>query len=420
MSKKYLLIPYNLEHLDLDQFAILLTITDRHKNMKISHRIASSRPLATTAMHGRVETMRSEGQAVIDFSIAISHFPAPRAVLEAVAQAVDSHGAMPYTSVVGALGLREHLAAKLRAENGIEAAPNEIIVTNGAKQALYEALYVLSDPGDTVLVFKPHWPAYVATAQLLGLRPLLAELPETITPALLETLGKPDIVIINNPHNPTGKVYTRRELEVLRAWVQDIGATVIVDESYEHLVFEGDHVSLASLGDWRDSGVVTIFSASQSYAMMGWRVGFALAPAAVVEAMQTLQGPITAAAPHLSQVAARAAFGSGAPVAMMADYRQRRDLAVRLLSEPEWLELKAPDSGPYLWCGIGRLTPDSIGFSEALLETMKVAVMPGDALGVPGFVRLGYISDDVATLREGIRRMIEFGDARPKCRSNKK
>lgn len=377
----------------------------------ISARIASSRPLATTAMHGRVEGLRGAGQHVIDFSIAISHFPAPPPVLDAVAAAVERERTMPYTCVVGAEAVRRNLAAKLRQENRIEAASAEIIVTNGAKQALYEALYVLSDPGDTVLVFKPHWPAYVATSELLGLRPILAELPDRITPELLERLPRADIVIINNPHNPTGKVYTRRELECLRDWVERIGARVIVDESYEHLIFDGEHVSLAALCDWRKVGVVTIFSASQSYAMMGWRVGFALAPAPVVEAMQTLQGPITAAAPHLSQVAANAAFASGAPHAMMADYRLRRDLAVRAFSEVPWMAMRAPASGPYLWGDVRKLTLDTVGFAEALLEEKKVAVMPGEALGVPGFIRLGYIADDVATLRDGIRRVIEFGDA---------
>jgi len=362
-------------------------------------------------MHGRVETLRNEGQSVIDFSIAISHFPAPRPVLDAVAGAIERQRTMPYTSVVGALDVRQGLAAKLRKENGIEATDGEIIVTNGAKQALYEALYVMSDPGDSVLVFKPHWPAYVATAQLLGLRPVLADLPDEITPEWLATLPAAQIVIINNPHNPTGKVYTRRELEYLRAWVERTGAQVIVDESYEHLIFEGAHTSLAALCDWRKIGVVTIFSASQSYAMMGWRVGFALAPAEVVNAMQTLQGPITAAAPHLSQVAADVAFATGAPTAMMADYRERRDLAVALFAGIAWIVMHAPASGPYLWGDVRSLTMDSVGFSEALLEEQKVAVMPGDALGVPGFIRLGYISDDVATLREGVRRIIEFGDA---------
>jgi aspartate aminotransferase len=362
-------------------------------------------------MHGRVETLRSEGESVIDFSIAISHFPAPRPVLDAVAAAVERERIMPYTSVVGALEVRAKLAVKLKQENGIDAGTDEIIVTNGAKQGLYEALYALSDPYDKVLIFKPHWPAYVATSQLLGLRPILADLPDEITPAFLDGLGKPDIVIINNPHNPTGKVYTRRELEHLRAWVERIGARVIVDESYEHLIFDGGHTSLAALCDWRNIGVVTLFSASQSYAMMGWRVGFALAPAEVVNAMQTLQGPITAAAPHLSQVAAHVAFATGAPRAMMADYRERRDLAVRLFARVPWIVMHAPASGPYLWGDVRSLTLDTVGFAERLLEEQRVAVMPGEALGMPGYIRLGYISDDMATLREGIRRIIEFGDA---------
>ena len=127
--------------------------------------------------------------------------------------------------------------------------------------------------------------------------------------------------------------------------------------------------------------------------------------------MQTLQGPITAAAPHLSQLAASAAFATGAPHAMMADYRWRRDMAVRAFANVPWMAMQAPASGPYLWGDVRSLTLDTVGFAEALLEEEKVAVMPGDALGAPGFVRLGYIADDVATLRDGIHRIIEFGDA---------
>lgn len=378
--------------------------------MKISRRIASSRPLATTAMHGRVEALRNDGQSVIDFSIAISHFPAPQPVLDAVARAVERERTMPYTSVVGALNVRDDLRAKLRVENGIEAASDEIIVTCGAKQALYEALYVMTDPGDSVVIFKPHWPAYVATSQLLGLDIRLVDQPDEFTPAFLDAIAPAKVVIINNPHNPTGKVYTRRELEALRDWAGRTGAQVIVDESYEHLIFQGEHTSFAALCDWRDIGVVTLFSASQSYAMMGWRVGFALAPQQVVGAMQTLQGPITAAASHISQVAASAAFACGTPAAMMADYRARRDLAVRRFAEVPWIAMHAPASGPYLWGDVRALTHDTAGFAERLIEQERVAVMPGEALGVPGHIRLGYISDDIATLEDGISRIIRFGD----------
>lgn len=383
--------------------------------MRISNRIAHTRPLATTAMHGRADALRSAGEKVIDLSIAISHFPAPRHVLDALANEMACQRIMPYTDVSGAAPVRTALCAKLRAENRIEADPTEIIVTNGVKQALYQALYALTDPGDGVIVFLPHWPAYVSTAHLLGVRVIFGDLEAELTASALDALGPARVLILNNPHNPSGKVYTVQELEQVRSWAKRTGGHVIVDESYEHLVFEGHHTSLATLCDWRDLGVVTLFSASQSYAMMGWRVGFALAPASVVAAMHTLQGPITAAVAHLTQVAAVAAFAGGRPFGMLEDYRERRDLVLDMLRDVPWIDMKSPDSGPYLWGDIRRLTHDSIGFADALLEHERVALMPGDALGVAGFIRIGYISDDLATLREGIRRIVAFGSRYPEA-----
>ena len=360
-------------------------------------------------MHGRAEALRNAGERVIDFSIAISHFPAPASVLDAVSGAIGRDRTLPYTEVGGALKVREALRAKLAAENRIEAQVDEIIVTNGCKQAYYQALYAMTDPGDRIAVFRPHWPAYLATAELLGLEVVLADLPQTLTEASLAAFGKVKALVLNNPHNPTGKVFSRRELELVRDWAAAGGVHVIVDESYEHLVYDGEHVTLAALCDWRELGVVTLFSASQSYAMMGWRVGFALAPAALVNAMQTLQGPITAAAPHLSQVAAVAAFATGTPHALLRDYRARRDLVVGLFAGAPWITMHAPASGPYLWGDVRGLTMDTIGFAERLLDEERVALMPGDALGQPGFIRIGYISDDEDTLMEGVRRIIAFG-----------
>jgi len=378
--------------------------------MKISRRIAAARPLATTAMHGRVEAFRNEGMGIIDFSIAISHFPPPASVLDAVTRAVQEERTMPYTGVAGALDVRRSLCTKLARENGIEAGADEIIVTNGAKQALYEALYAMTDPGDSILIFKPYWPAYVTTCLLLGLRPVLVEQPAAFTPEALAACPPADLVIINNPQNPTGKVYTRDELGHLRDWIQARGAQVIVDESYEHLSFGPLHTSFATLCDWREIGAVTIFSASQSYAMMGWRLGFALAPAPIAQAMQTLQGPITAATSHLAQVGCAAAFDCGAQRHMVDDYRARRDQVLRHLREVPWIAVACPDSGPYLWCDVRALTHDAEAFAEGLLAEEGVAIMPGDALGVPGFIRIGYICDDSWTLMEGLRRLVAFGD----------
>jgi aspartate aminotransferase len=382
--------------------------------MQVSKRIAASRPLATTAMHGRVEHLKAQGVSVIDFSIAISHFPAPEPVLSAVKAALEQTTALPYTAVGGALELRERLAGKVQRENGIDAAASEIVVTNGAKQALYEALYVLTDPGDTVIVFRPHWPAYVATSELLGLKVVLVDLPETVDAAFIRTLPPAKLLVINNPHNPTGKVFAARELELLLGWMRERGCGAIVDESYEKLSFGEAHTSLARNPHWREAGIVTIFSASQSHAMMGWRAGFAVAPAHIVQAMETLQGPITAAAPALTQVAVDAAFACGEPhhmASMLEDYRVRRDLAVGLFAAAPWIRMAVPASGPYLWGDVSALTMQTVEFAETLLTEHRVAIMPGEALGMPGWIRLGYISDDVDTLLRGVRAVIAFGDA---------
>ncbi len=365
-------------------------------------------------MHGRVDALKARGEDVIDFSIAISHFQAPPSVLRAVRDGLRAPS--PYTTVAGDGQIRARLAAKVTRENGIDAAPAEILVTNGAKQALYQALYVMADPGDKVIIFKPHWPAYVATCKLLGLEPVLVDLPATITAELLDRLPAARILIINNPHNPTGAVLTAAETDCIAAWLRRTGTSAIVDESYEKLIFDGVHVSLAARPDWRETGIVTLYSASQCYAMMGWRAGFAVAPAHVVTAMETLQGPITAAAPMLIQLALAAAFETGAPTAMLADYRRRRDLVLDLVHGLPWLAMHRPASGPYLWADISPLTTDTHAFAEQLLAECAVAVMPGEALGCPGFIRLGYIAADTATLRCGVRAIIGFGNQRYRAR----
>lgn len=376
--------------------------------MRISKRIASATPLATTAMHGRVDRMKLKGEEVIDFSIAISHFAAPESVRRDVSE-MALRQVLPYTAVGGAHGLRARLAEKLRTENAIDASPEEVIVTNGAKQALYEAMYAMTDPGDTVIVFRPYWPAYLATSRLLGLDVVLVDLPEVLTDDVLNALPPARLLILNNPHNPTGKVFTRQELDALEGWLTRTGCGAIVDESYEKLLFDKAHYSLSSADEWRKLGIVTLFSASQSYAMMGWRCGFAVGPAEVVSAMETLQGPITAAPSALTQAACEAAFFSGEPDHLVADYKGRRELVMDMLSPVKWIKVRSPEAGPYIWVDVTALGCDTVQFAERLLTEKRVAIMPGDALGMPGFIRMGFISDDIATLRKGMAAIIAFG-----------
>ncbi len=377
--------------------------------MKLSNRIRLIRPLPTTAMHGRAEELKAQGQEIIDLSIAVSDFSPPEAVIARTAEALREP-CQPYTSVVGTGRLRKVLAQKVQSENHIDAHTDEIIVTNGVKQAVYEALYVLTDPGDDIIIFRPYWPAYVSVSELLGLNPILVDLPEKITADTLAALPRAKIVVITSPHNPTGKVFSASELACLRDWIAANGSCAICDETYEKLVYEGEHVSLASLSDWRKLELVTVFSASQSYAMMGWRVGFAVAPAPVVQAMEMLQGPITAAMSALTQIAAEAAFSSGTPHEMIENYRARRHVVVDRFADVPWMKMACPASGGYLWGDISALTNDTLAFVEGLLEQEKIAVMPGDALGMPGWIRLSFNSDTPDTLLKAAEGIIRYGD----------
>lgn len=382
--------------------------------MHVSNRIRLARPLPTVALHGRAEQLKAKGEPVIDLAIALSNHPTPKAVADRLHEALRATAPMPYTEVSGAARLRKVLIEKLHEENRMTVKPEEIIVTNGAKQAMYQALYVMTDPGDTVLVFRPYWPANLAIPELLGLKVELVDLPETFTPEFLANLPPAKVVILNNPHNPIGKVFSAEELHYLRDWILERKLLTVVDESYEKLIFEGRHISLAALCDWREAGVVSVFSASQSYGMMGWRVGFAVASAPLVQAMETLQGPITAAASALTQLAAEGAFSSGSRFEMLEDYRQRRDMAMTMFSRVPWLKMRSPASGPYLWGDVSALATDTLAYAEAMLEEEKIAVMPGEALGVKGHIRLSYISDTAETLRAGIEGIIRFGDRHAK------
>lgn len=378
--------------------------------MELSNRIRSVRPLATVAVHGRAEELKAKGHKIIDLAIALSNYPAPAAVVNMVNEGLHASEPLPYTSVYGAAKLRTSLVKKLASENNIEVRPEEIIVTNGAKQAVYEAMYVLTDPGDKVIIFRPYWPAYMAIAELLGLDAVLVDLPDELTKETMDALPRAKAIILNNPHNPTGKVFSAAELECIREWMTATGAHAICDECYEKLIFEGEHISLAAISDWKKLGIVTIFSASQSYGMMGWRVGFAVAPEPVVKAMEALQGPITAAASALTQLAAEAAFSSGTREDMKADYRRRRDVAVKLFDGTSWAKTHSLASGPYLWCDISALTGDTLAFCEGLLNEEKIAIMPGDALGMPGFIRLSIITDSLAVLEQAALGIIRYGE----------
>ena len=354
---------------------------------------------------------------VLHLEIGEPDFPTPPHIVDAVARAAAS-GQVKYTLSRGTPELRALLAAKLRECNRIDVPPEAVVVTSGGTPAVYGAFAALLDPGDGVLLPDPGWPSAEMAATLLRARPLRYGLtPESgYLPDLeqLEALApQARLLVLNSPSNPTGAVFERELLERLLELAQRHDLTVLSDEVYEEIVFDADHVSIASLGD--PDRVVSVFSFSKSYAMTGWRVGYVAAPLEVAEAIVKVQEAIVACPSWTGQKAAEAALtGPQDAVAEMREaYRVRRDVAVAALAE-EGLLLAVPRGAFYVMADVRALSGDTYEAARRLLHEQRVAVAPGESFGSHGggAVRLSLASSEeiVAEAIERIARAVR--DAR--------
>ena len=338
-------------------------------------------------------------------------FPTPAHIVEAGAQALRD-GYTRYTPNRGLASLRELLVAKLCDENGIAASVESVVVTAGGMNGIAAVMLALVEPGDHVLVPDPGWPNYVMNVTLAQGRPIAYPLdpsrryaPDLDRLAALAGHPRAKALVINSPSNPTGAVLAPEVLERLLQIARTNDLFVISDEVYEKIVFEGAHVSLASLD--RDERVVSIFSFSKTYAMTGWRVGYAVGPVAVMELVAKLQEALVACAPAVSQKAAEAALvGSQAVVAdMVATYRARRTALVHGLAQSR-IPAVQPAGGFYVLADVSAFASDTRAFAKWLVQRHGVAVAPGETFGARGAgkVRLSIASDQAA-LEEGARRL---------------
>jgi aspartate aminotransferase len=354
---------------------------------------------------------------VLHLEIGEPDFATPAHVVEAVRQALRD-GQVKYTLSRGTPALRGLLAGKVRDRNGLDVPAERIVVTAGGTAAVYGALASLVGTGDGVLVPDPGWPNYALATRLLRGRPLpyrlLAE--QGYDPDLdhVEALAAgARVLVVNSPSNPTGAVHDRATLERLLELAQRHGLAVVADEVYEDIVFGTEHVGIGSLGD--DGRVVTVFSFSKSYAMTGWRVGYAVAPADVVEAMVTMQEAMVASPSWTGQQAAEAALtGPQEPVREMRDvYRRRRDAAVAALRD-HGLLVAVPRGAFYVMASVRALGGDSYEVARRLLAEERVAVAPGETFGPSGAgtVRLSLASPApvVAEAIDRIARAVAAGD----------
>ncbi|RXI23831.1 MAG: aspartate aminotransferase [Candidatus Amulumruptor caecigallinarius] len=389
---------------------------------RISKRIQSLAASATLAMSQKSNELKAQGVDVINLSVGEPDFNTPDHIKEAAKKAIDENFSF-YTPVAGYMSLRKAISAKLKEENGVDFAPEQIVVSNGAKQSLCNVILALINPGDEVIIPTPAWVSYVEMVKLAEgknvLVPASIEQDFKITPEQLEAAitDKTRMVLLCSPSNPTGSVYTRQELQAL----VDVLAkypriTVLADEIYEHINFTGEFTSMASFHELADR-VVIINGVSKAYAMTGWRIGFMAGPVDIAQATTKLQGQYTSNPSSIAQKAAEAAYaGSQDCVREMNEaFQRRRDLVVKLASEIPGLKVNVPQGAFYLFPEVssffgksyeGTVIKDASDLALFLLDKGHVATVDGAAFCAPGYIRLSYATSD-DNIREAMKRIAE-------------
>ena len=389
---------------------------------KLSSRLNRLAPSATLAMSQKSSEMKAQGIDVINLSVGEPDFNTPDHIKTAAKQAVDDNWSR-YSPVPGYADLREAVVAKLKKENGLDYKVSEILVSNGAKQAVCNAIMALVDDGEEVIVPTPYWVSYPQMVLLAGGTPV--HIPAgfdqnfKITPEQLEAAITPKtrMLILCSPSNPTGSVYSKAELEGLANVIKKHpDMYVLADEIYEHINYVGKHESIAQFLGMKEQSII-INGVSKAYAMTGWRIGYMAAPEWIVKGCNKLHGQYTSGPFSVSQKAAMVAYNASQECVedMRKAFERRRDLIVSLVKEIPGLEVNVPDGAFYVFpkCKsyLGktdgeRVIKDTNDFAMYLLEVGHVATVGGDAFGDPECFRMSYATSD-DNIREAMRRIKE-------------
>jgi aspartate/methionine/tyrosine aminotransferase len=389
---------------------------------RISHRIAAISESATLAVDAKAKALQAAGRDVIGFGAGEPDFPTPDPIVEAAIAACRDPRMHHYTPAGGLPELREAVAAKTLRDSGYEVSPAQVLVTNGGKQAVYEAFATLLDPGDEVLLPAPYWTTYPEAIRLAGGVPV--EVPTDESTGYLASVeqleaartGRTKMLLFCSPSNPTGAVYPADQVEEIGRWALEHGVWVVTDEIYEHLTYDGaEAASMPTLVPELADTCVVLNGVAKTYAMTGWRVGWLVGPADVVRAATNLQSHATSNVSNVAQAAAVAALrGDLSAVAGMREaFDRRRRTMVRMLRETPGVECPEPLGAFYCFPSVkgalgrpirGRTADTSAGLAELVLEEAEVAVVPGEAFGAPGYFRMSYaLGDD--DLVEGVTRL---------------
>ena len=392
---------------------------------RVSTRIGSIAESATLAVDAKAKALKAAGRPVIGFGAGEPDFPTPDYIVEAAARAVHDPANHRYSPAAGLPVLREAVAAKTLRDSGYEVSPGQVLITNGGKQAVYQAFATLLDPGDEVLLPAPYWTTYPEAIRLAGGVPVEVFAGEDqdyrVTVEQLEAARTPrtKVVLFVSPSNPTGAVYTPEQTEQIGRWALEHGIWVITDEIYEHLVYDGAVATpiVRAVPELADTTVV-LNGVAKTYAMTGWRVGWMIGPQDVITAATNLQSHLSSNVANVSQRAAVAALTGdlSAVHAMRTAFDRRRRTMVEMLAAIDGVRVPVPQGAFYAYPSVkgvlGRtirgVTPTtSAELAALILDQAEVAVVPGEAFGPSGYLRLSYaLGDD--DLVEGVRRIQEL------------
>ena len=388
----------------------------------VSERLAALSPSETLAMSQKSAELKAQGIDVINMSVGEPDFFTPDHIKEAAKKAIDDNFSF-YSPVPGYMDLRKAIAGKLKRENGLDYEPEQIVVSNGAKQSVCNALLCIVDKGDEVIIPTPAWVSYMEMVKLAEGTNVLVnagiEQDFKITPEQLEKAITPrtKALILCSPSNPTGSVYSAAELEALaKVLVKHPRVIIISDEIYEHINYVGEHASLASFPEIKER-VALINGVSKAYAMTGWRIGFMAAPLWLAKACNKLQGQYTSGPNSIAQKASVAAFNGSQECVqeMCAAFRRRRDLIVSLAREIPGFNVNEPHGAFYIFPEVSFYFGKSDGnktignaadLAMYLLEEGHVAAVGGAAFGAPEYLRFSYATSD-DNIKEAMRRVKE-------------
>lgn len=392
-----------------------------------SPNIARLKESATLAVAAKARALKAQGIAVIDLGAGEPDFDTPAFIRQAAARAIEN-GATRYTNTEGILPLREAIAADANRiqVQGAPVTPAEVVVSNGSKQSLYNAVVCCFGPGDDVLIPIPSWTSYFEMVELARATavPVQGNPADSlkVTAEMLAAAATPSTkgLMLNSPNNPTGAVYSREELAAILALAADRGWWVIADEIYQRITYETPAPSVLEIAPARDN-LIVVNGVAKAYAMTGWRIGWTIAPAALSKAMTNFQGHTTSNAAAVSQHAALAALAEReqADVAvneMVAAFRRRRDAVVSALAAFPSVRYVHPAGAFYIYVNVegfrGAADPGA-AFAAAVLEEYQVAIVPGSAFGTPNWIRASYATTDAIAI-EGVTRIATCLTAGPR------